>query len=86
MLFKNLKYFKIFFFVVKFVDPSNSKNFLISCWKTTINAKKPTLMNLPKRLLKTFILSTSVSFQIKYIITIPMKILIATVPLRSLYK
>ena len=31
VLFKNLKYFKIFFLVAKFVDPSKSKNFLISC-------------------------------------------------------
>ncbi len=42
-------------------------------------------MKFPKMLLKTSILRRSVSFQIIYIITIPKKIFIATVPFTSLY-
>ena len=55
---------------------NNRRNFLISCWNTTIRAKKPTLINLPNKLLNTVMFNKSVNFQIRYIITIPIKIFI----------
>ena len=83
---RNLKNLLKPLFLVILVEPNNRRNFLISCWNTTIRAKKPTLINLPNKLLNTVMFNKSVNFQIRYIITIPIKIFIATVPLSNLYK
>ena len=64
----------------KFVEPMTSKNLRISCWNTMIRAISPTCINPPTILLVMRISSSSVSFQKAQMITIPIKMLMATVP------
>jgi hypothetical protein len=49
---------------LKLVDPSINKNFLISCWNTTIKANIPTPKNPPRILLSSYIYNKSVSHHI----------------------
>ena len=72
-------------FFAKFVDPIINKNFLISGWNTTIRAIIPTLINAPIIVDNRSISKNAVMRQTIVIRIIPRKILIATVPLRSLY-